>query len=288
MNERKQITFFASYFEAAHELPDAERLAIYDAILSMAFDDADPHPASPVARAVWAAIRPNVQHTINKSNAGMCGGGQVGNQNARKYPRPEPEPVEVVEPVEIVDEKPTKNEQKTNTIPTENEQKTSNKEKDKEKDKGKEKEFSLSITPNGVCQIWNEICAANGLPKVIKMTDRRADKTRTRIREMQKGGGDAAETFRNVCSMIANSKFCKGQNTHKWQATFDWLIENDMNYIKVLEGKYDNDKQKIDYGSRHLNERAAENDFWANQHNAARTILAGGRTDETIPHDGGV
>lgn len=267
--KRKQITFFASYYEAAHELPDADRLALYDAILQLAFDGKEPRPASPVVRAVWAAIRPNVQNTINKSNAGMVHR-PIGNQNARKYP--------IVESVGYEEINPSKNEQKTNTIQTENEQKTNNKDMDKEKDmdkdKGKELENSLSITSNEVCQIWNEICAGAGLQRVMKMTTKRQEKVRCRVREWQKGGQDAAATFREVCTIISQSSFCKGQNNHKWQATFDWIIENDTNCIKVLEGKY-NDNNTNDYGSRHLNERAAENEFWRDQHNAARAILGG-------------
>jgi hypothetical protein len=289
--KRNRITFFASYFEALRELPDAEQLALFRAIMFLAFEGKEPRFESPIARSIWAAIRPNIQATINKSNAGMIGGGKFGNQNARKTP--------ITENVDFEEINPQKNQQKSIKNPSENQQKTNNKEKDKgikEKDKEKNKDIqdnnsneSLSIvdniTSNEVCQIWNEICAPAGLQKVMKMTTKRQEKARCRLRDWQAGGADARNTFREICNAIAASSFCRGQNSHKWEATFDWIIENDSNYVKVLEGKY-NDKQTTDYGSRHLNERAAENEYWRQQHELARSIVAGGGNPATFPDDG--
>lgn len=287
--KRNRITFFASYYESLRELPDAEQLALYRAIMLLAFEGKEPRFDSPIARSIWAAIRPNIQSTINKSNAGMIGGGKFGNQNARKTP--------IIENVDFEEINPQKNQQKTNKNQAENQQKTNNKDKDKgNKEKNKDiqdnnSNESLSIvdiTSNEVCQIWNEICAPAGLQKVMKMTTKRQEKARCRLRDWQAGGADARNTFREICNAIAASSFCRGQNSHKWEATFDWIIDNDSNYVKVLEGKY-NDKQTTnDYGSRHLNERAAENEYWRQQHDIARAIAAGGGDSSAIPDDGGI
>lgn len=289
--KRNRFTFFASYYESLRELPDADQLALYRAIMLLAFEGKEPRFDSPIARSIWAAIRPNIQSTINKSNAGMIGGGKFGNQNARKTP--------IVENVDFEEINPQKNQQKTNKNPSENQQKTNNKDKDKgNKEKNKEKNIqdnnsneSLSIvdiTSNEVCQIWNEICAPAGLQKVMKMTTKRQEKARCRLRDWQAGGADARNTFREICNAIAASSFCRGQNAHKWEATFDWIIDNDSNYVKVLEGKY-NDKQTTnDYGSRHLNERAAEHEYWRQQHDLARAIAAGGGNPAAVPDDGGI
>lgn len=286
--KRNRFTFFASYYEALRELPAADRVALYDGIMLLAFEGKEPRFDSPIARSIWAAIRPNIQSTINKSNAGMIGGGKFGNQNARKTP--------IIENVDFEEINPQKNQQKTNKNQAENQQKTNNKDKDKgNKEKNKDiqdnnSNESLSIvdiTSNEVCQIWNEICAPAGLQKVMKMTTKRQEKARCRLRDWQAGGADARNTFREICNAIAASSFCRGQNSHKWEATFDWIIDNDSNYVKVLEGKY-NDKQTTnDYGSRHLNERAAENEYWRQQHDLARSIAAGGGDSSAIPDDGG-
>ena len=43
-------------------------------------------------------------------------------------------------------------------------------------------------------------------------------------------------------TMIRNSKFLLGQNNNGWQITFDWFIKPN-NFVKVLEGNYDDNKQ---------------------------------------------
>jgi hypothetical protein len=37
----------------------------------------------------------------------------------------------------------------------------------------------------------------------------------------------------------ASTPFCLGSNDRGWRVTFDWLIENDKNISKLLEGNYD-------------------------------------------------
>jgi hypothetical protein len=46
--------------------------------------------------------------------------------------------------------------------------------------------------------------------------------------------------WKTVIERIQASDFCRGENDRSWVATFDWLVANDENAIKVLEGKYDN------------------------------------------------
>ena len=41
------------------------------------------------------------------------------------------------------------------------------------------------------------------------------------------------------CKMEA-SDFLKGKNKYGWQASFDWVFKNSDNWIKILEGNYDN------------------------------------------------
>ena len=38
--------------------------------------------------------------------------------------------------------------------------------------------------------------------------------------------------------LAARTPFCRGQNDRGWKMDFDFLIENDTNLTKVLEGKY--------------------------------------------------
>ena len=48
----------------------------------------------------------------------------------------------------------------------------------------------------------------------------------------------------NAIKNINNSSFLKGQNKNNWVITFDWLIKTN-NFIKVLEGNYDDIKSKV-------------------------------------------
>jgi Helix-turn-helix domain len=87
-----------------------------------------------------------------------------------------------------------------------------------------------------VVEIWNENCAL-GLPKARKMTAGRRQKVKTRCSE-----GDSPESFleefTQAVKICATTPFLSGGNERRWTADLDWLIENDGNLQKVLEGKY--------------------------------------------------
>jgi len=78
---------------------------------------------------------------------------------------------------------------------------------------------------------WNN---QPNLPVVRKMTDSRRKKLIARMRE-----ADFADHWQEIVDRIAASSFCTGGGTTGWKASFDWLIANDTNYAKVLEGRYD-------------------------------------------------
>lgn len=67
------------------------------------------------------------------------------------------------------------------------------------------------------------------------LSDKRKKKLRARWQEEAWRDG-----WRGVIDKLAASDFCNGKNDRGWVASFDWLIENDNNYVKVLEGRYDN------------------------------------------------
>ena len=80
---------------------------------------------------------------------------------------------------------------------------------------------------------WN-IFAVNprvNLPKVEAISDTRRKKFRTRIAE-------PSFDFLKVLEGIKNSAHLRGTNDRGWTASFDWIIENDKNYLKILEGNY--------------------------------------------------
>jgi len=83
-NERKGFTFFRSYFESAMKLPDKQRLAVYDAIVKYSFEGDAPALGAgyAIADAVFALIRPALDNSLKKSEAGAKGGRSRQGTNA--------------------------------------------------------------------------------------------------------------------------------------------------------------------------------------------------------------
>lgn len=92
-----------------------------------------------------------------------------------------------------------------------------------------------------VLKLWND-SATRSIPKVRMLSPARKEKVKLRIKEM--GGMGEAKTILSTCfRKISESDFCNGA-TGKWTATFDWFFENEKNWLKVLEGNYDNRQEK--------------------------------------------
>lgn len=82
-------------------------------------------------------------------------------------------------------------------------------------------------------ELWNSFCINYpSLSKITEVSEKRRAKLKKRFER---------ESFRNfqvVLDAIAVQKFLMGENKSNWKVSFDWLIENDTNYLKVLEFKY--------------------------------------------------
>ena len=123
-----------------------------------------------------------------------------------------------------------------------------------------------------ILRIWNE-SARRSVPKIRGLSPARKEKVRLRIREM--GGWDEAKLILPSCfRKINESDFCNG-STGKWVATFDWFFENEKNWLKVLEGNYDNRKKKTDL--ERLNEELKKVDEYYGF--GDNTVPAGGWED---------
>ena len=85
--------------------------------------------------------------------------------------------------------------------------------------------------------LWNETC--KGLTVVHVLSNSRKSKIKTRFAEMG-GGGSALETIGKLFTKVSESRFLNGDNDRSWKASFDWVFENDKNWVKIMEGNYDN------------------------------------------------
>ena len=94
-----------------------------------------------------------------------------------------------------------------------------------------------NLTP--LSKLWNETKIQINykelkLPQVREMSRDRRDKETSRLKER------TITEWMQIFIRICRSDFCQGKNDRTWKASFDWVIANQGNGIKVLEGKYDN------------------------------------------------
>lgn len=80
--------------------------------------------------------------------------------------------------------------------------------------------------------LWEQKCP--DLPSVRKLTDKRRDKIRARLRDEPD-----MTVWAQVFEKISASAFCNGTASGGWRASLDWITANSENYVKVLEGNYD-------------------------------------------------
>ena len=84
-----------------------------------------------------------------------------------------------------------------------------------------------------VVDCFNEVAEKTvGISRVLKLTNKRKEKLKKRLDEI------GEDEFIKVFDCIKESDFLQGKNSNGWRVSFDWLIENDTNAVKVLEGKY--------------------------------------------------
>jgi len=92
----------------------------------------------------------------------------------------------------------------------------------------------LDVPYKKIKEMYNEICQS--FTPIRKMTDRRKKHIRARWREEKD-----IEVFKRVFENAEKSQFMQGDNDRSWTADFDWIIKNDTNFNKILEGKYNHD-----------------------------------------------
>lgn len=123
-------------------------------------------------------------------------------------------------------------------------------EEEKEKEKEEENTSSVEEEPPApykqIKDLYNDICIS--LTKVRSLSDERKKHIKARWKQFNY----KIETFEEVFRKVEASDFCKGKNDRGWKADFDWLIKNDSNMVKVLEGKYDNKPQQDEYKPKSL------------------------------------
>jgi biotin operon repressor len=93
----------------------------------------------------------------------------------------------------------------------------------------------VDLTPyKKIVDLYHSICKS--YPVLQKITDDRKIKIHLRFAEMKTD----INTVSSLFTKMENSKFLQGDNPRAWKATFDWVFSNSKNWVKVVEGNYDN------------------------------------------------
>lgn len=82
-----------------------------------------------------------------------------------------------------------------------------------------------------IVDIFNSVC--KNLPSVQKITNQRKSSINSRMNDY------GLEKIGEVFQIVSKNEFLNGGNDRGWKADFDWVM-NPNNFIKILEGKYQN------------------------------------------------
>ena len=87
--------------------------------------------------------------------------------------------------------------------------------------------------PEPYASAWNVFAVNNNLSQVQELSDARINKFNTRIKE-------ESFKFYDILKGIKNSEYLRGvgQSNSMWKVSWDWIFENDSNYLKIIEGQY--------------------------------------------------
>ena len=130
------------------------------------------------------------------------------------------------------------NPSETTSVDGNGDAKHSSKGKESKEEEKKEKESKVVVPYAAVIELWNTVCSA--YPKVVKLTDSRRTKIKLRLGEFSGDPEQWLPMTRQLFDRVQASNFLHGDNRNGWSATFDWLFENSGNWVKVMEGNYDN------------------------------------------------
>lgn len=246
----ERFTIFRSHFESLKCCTPEIRLELYDAMLGYAFDGKEPEFKNSMSKALWIAILPVIQISIKQAQNG-----------SKPKPRNKPNNIQTESK-----QNPSEIQTKTKGEPN----------KEKEVEIEKETISTMKVDYGKVKDLWDSICGLS-FGKIQKLTDSRKAKIKIRAHEFEKSGNDYLEMFERIFRIAADNDFLVGNNNHNWKANFDWFIENDKNYVKVLEGRYNKktlDTQSVkEHVCRRLSERATEESFFNQQSQLATAML---------------
>lgn len=245
---KQSMIFYASWKEAIKGLPDGVRLEVYEAAVDFAMTGNVPE-LSAMAAMVFPFIRQDIERDMENYDR-LCNRNRANGMKGGR-PRKNPEnPVGILEtqqnpekPTETQETQANPNEDISSDISLSSKEKNSlqsSQRKSAEADPiaaGKEEKADAPDFRK-LADFFNDELRRNGsiIPTIRSIDGQRRSGTMARIREHGK------PAFAEAVKKAAASDFLNGKNDRGWVADFDWIIKPN-NFIKVLEGNYDNRQQ---------------------------------------------
>jgi hypothetical protein len=244
---RDSFVFYRSFAEAIEALDGENAKELMMAIFKYALEDTEPEIEDPVIKAMFSLMKPQLE--INKKRY----------ENAKKGGRPKKN-----ENQTETETKPNENQTETETKPNENQTETKKNQtetKTKPNDEKSKPNVNVNVNDNvnvnnnnnilshssqnelqTFVKVWNEHAEKYGLPKVKELTNKRKKKLKSRLKD----NPDFLKDFEKALKQVEYSSFLKGKK-NGWKMDFDWLITNDTNYVRVIEGKYKDPESEETY-----------------------------------------
>lgn len=223
---RDSFIFYRSFYEALEGIPNDIRLEIYDAIMQYGLYEVFPDNLSPYAQMAVKLIFPLIDKNNQRYNNGCKGGRPKKEENNQS----------------ITEQKPNNNQIITNPKPNDNDNDDDNVDNDIDIESDSEQDEIVivnkenNINYHEIINRFNEILSPP-LPQVLKLTSGRRKAIKSRISDY------GLESIGQVFEKIKKSKFLTGKNGG-WSCDFDWIFKQ-SNFIKILEGNYDDGHRNI-------------------------------------------
>jgi hypothetical protein len=93
----------------------------------------------------------------------------------------------------------------------------------------------LPVSPERIMSLWNRMAATTAeLKPISRITPARRKHITARLQLLP-----TIRDWRNLFSKVEENDFLKGKGNRSWVCSLDWLIKNEDNPIKVIEGSFD-------------------------------------------------
>lgn len=225
------LLIFKNLWEGVKDLSVEQRGEIFSALCTLVYEDTEAIPADANARFVYNFYKKIVlenqkkyaEISLKRSLARTSGTKQNKTEQTETNENKE----------EQNSTKIDKKQQNSDLLCKEKENKNKNK---KENKKEKENKESAPALAGAVREFNSQL--SNKLPLVVVFNDKRKQKLKSRFEEF-KQFGNADEVWQTIIDKVKNSRFLCGE-AGDWKCSFDWLVENSTNWLKVYEGHYDN------------------------------------------------